>query len=120
MGCRRQRQIELAVGCTCTGSYFCLSSLPLLELARMMSLAVFCNEQMKFALVEDDPSFDLQEVASRTERNMRNCVRLAIIHAQASLMDHTLYILINNKFWLKDPLAQIQEATEAAGGRVGD
>jgi hypothetical protein len=80
MGCRRQRQIELAVGCTCTGSYFCLSSLPFLELARMMSksLAVFCNEQMKFALVEDDPSFDLQEVASRTERNMRNCVRLAI------------------------------------------
>ena len=87
---------------------------------RSGSVTQYNNDQMCFALVENDCSLDLEEVEPRTERNLRNCLKLALKKTFKTETNHTLYVLINGRCWLEDPLTHIQEAVEAVGGRIKD
>ena len=81
-------------------------------------VTAFNNDQVCFALVADDPSLDLEEVEPMTLRNLRNCVRFAMRRTFDSETDHTLYVLVNNRYWLTDPLTHIEETVELEGGSI--
>ena len=77
------------------------------------SIFDYGNDQMRFALMENDCSLDVEEVEPRTEKNLRNCLRYAMRTTFESYTNHSLYVLINGKNWLSDPLTHIKEAAES-------
>jgi hypothetical protein len=80
----------------------------------------FNNEQMCFALVPDDMALGLQvdEVWDRTEANLKKGVVLAMRKTYEEESEHSLYVLVNSRNWLSDPLRLITEAVESEGGAI--
>jgi hypothetical protein len=80
----------------------------------------FNNHQMCFALVPDDMALGLEvdELWDRTEANLKKAVALALRKTYEEESEHTLYVLVNSRNWLSDPLRLITEAVESQGGAV--
>jgi hypothetical protein len=83
-----------------------------------MSVTYLNNDEISFALVQNERSLDLAQVRNYTERNVQTAVSSALRQTYASETDHTLYILVNDRFWLPDPLNVIKEAVELESGTV--
>jgi hypothetical protein len=85
-----------------------------------MSRRTVCNfstEAMGFALLENDCGLDLEEVGADV-KNLTLALRVAIRRTYATETDHTLYVLVNGRKWLPDPLKIIKEAVESEEGTI--
>jgi hypothetical protein len=77
------------------------------------------NAEVSFVLIIDETNDkDAEEVEPETTLNFRNCVRLSMREAFTTEDNHTLHVVVNERFWLSDPLRHIQAAVESKDGRI--
>jgi hypothetical protein len=75
---------------------------------------------MTFAIMASDHSWELQEVAPKTAMKLKRCIHYALRMTSAKQTNQTLYVLLNDRNWLSDPLTHIQACVEAQGAFIKD